>query len=211
MPTTNGRPSGRQGKTRALRAVWPNPSLEWTATGKPLGPRAGQYHHSSHGPSAFPASATSAQTLGLTQPTFMRFRPLILVSITLLSLRPAEAASWQDIAGNSQVTVEIDIESMRSNAGRVRTWLIWHWPEEQEIPGPYPAKTFRTEKQPQVSDCKANSFAMAQGVRYADADGVKLVDSYEIEQKNWQFTEAVPDSIGATIVRFACKPPKKLK
>ena len=35
----------------------PNPSLEWTATGKPLGPRASQCHHPSRGPSAFPASA----------------------------------------------------------------------------------------------------------------------------------------------------------
>jgi hypothetical protein len=33
----------------------PNPSLERTPTGKPLGPRAGQCHHPSRGPSAFPA------------------------------------------------------------------------------------------------------------------------------------------------------------
>ena len=37
------------------RAVLPNPSLERTATGKALGPRAGQCHHPSRGPSAFPA------------------------------------------------------------------------------------------------------------------------------------------------------------
>jgi hypothetical protein len=39
------------------RAVLPNRSLEWTATGKALGPRASQCHHPSRGPSAFPASA----------------------------------------------------------------------------------------------------------------------------------------------------------
>ena len=38
-------------------AVLPNPSLERTATGKALGPRNGQYHHPSRGPSASPASA----------------------------------------------------------------------------------------------------------------------------------------------------------
>jgi len=37
--------------------VRPNPSLEATATGKALGPRASQCHHPSRGPSAFPASA----------------------------------------------------------------------------------------------------------------------------------------------------------
>ena len=35
----------------------PNPSLERTSTGKALGPRAGQYHHPSRGPSASPAPA----------------------------------------------------------------------------------------------------------------------------------------------------------
>ena len=38
-------------------ALRPEPSLEWTASGKALGPRFGQCHHSLRGPSAFPASA----------------------------------------------------------------------------------------------------------------------------------------------------------
>ena len=36
---------------------WPNPSLERTSTGKALGPRAGQYHHPSRGPSASPVAS----------------------------------------------------------------------------------------------------------------------------------------------------------
>ena len=35
----------------------PNPSLERTSTGKPLGPRASAVHHPSRGPSAFPAGS----------------------------------------------------------------------------------------------------------------------------------------------------------
>ena len=41
----------------ARREALPNPSLVGTATGKALGPRTGQCHHPSRGPSAFPASA----------------------------------------------------------------------------------------------------------------------------------------------------------
>lgn len=37
--------------------VTPNPSLERTSTGKALGPRTGQYHHPSRGPSASPVAA----------------------------------------------------------------------------------------------------------------------------------------------------------
>jgi hypothetical protein len=39
------------------RAVLPNWSLEWTATGKALGPRGSQVYAPPRGPSAFPASA----------------------------------------------------------------------------------------------------------------------------------------------------------
>ena len=38
----------------SVTVALPNPSLERTSTGKPLGPRAGQCHHPSRGPSAFP-------------------------------------------------------------------------------------------------------------------------------------------------------------
>jgi hypothetical protein len=48
---------GVRPQLQAQPSARPNPSLERTATGKPLGPRARQCHHRSRGPSAFPASA----------------------------------------------------------------------------------------------------------------------------------------------------------
>lgn len=38
-----------------MRAVRPSPSIEWTRSGKALGPRDGVLHDSSCGASAFPA------------------------------------------------------------------------------------------------------------------------------------------------------------
>ncbi len=52
-------------KVLMCRTPLPNPSLERTSTGKALGPRGGVVHHPPRGPSAYPASARSAQTLGL--------------------------------------------------------------------------------------------------------------------------------------------------
>jgi hypothetical protein len=54
MVSTEVRVKPRGWAARELRA---NPSLEWTATGKALGPRTGQCHHPLRGPSALPASA----------------------------------------------------------------------------------------------------------------------------------------------------------
>jgi hypothetical protein len=41
----------------APKTLRPNPSLERTSAGKPLGPRAGSGHHPPRGPSAFPAGS----------------------------------------------------------------------------------------------------------------------------------------------------------
>jgi hypothetical protein len=52
MANTNGRKAESLGTE-----VTPNPSLEGTHPGKPLGPRTGQCHHPLRGPSAFPVRA----------------------------------------------------------------------------------------------------------------------------------------------------------
>ncbi len=50
-------PGAHPSSALPVAAAPPNPSLVGTATGKALGPRTGQCHHPSRGPSAFPASA----------------------------------------------------------------------------------------------------------------------------------------------------------
>ena len=50
-------PRGLNHRRALPRSRPPNPSLERTSTGKPLGPRAGSGHHPSRGPSAFPVGS----------------------------------------------------------------------------------------------------------------------------------------------------------
>jgi methyl-accepting chemotaxis protein len=70
----------------------PNPSLERTATGLALGPLPGVVHHPSSGPSAIPAAARSAQTLGLTQ--HKTGRQLMLRATTRRSISELIEASY---------------------------------------------------------------------------------------------------------------------
>ena len=140
--------------------------------------------------------------------------PTTLPSILLLFLfvgpgTSAFAANWVDIAGNNEVTVFIDTDSIRRNGTRVKTWLKWQWIKEQDIPNSYPPKRYLSEKQLQVSDCQRRTLAIAQGVRYSNAEGTDVIDSYAVEERKWQFTEVVPETIGETIVRVACKPSAK--
>ena len=120
---------------------------------------------------------------------------------------PVRAANWVDVAGNDEVTVFVDTESARKSGTRVKTWLKWQWQKPQDVPGAYPAKTYQSEKQLQVSDCKNGTLAIAQGIRYAGPDDGDVVHSYTIEERAWKFSEAAPETIGETLLKFACKSP----
>ena len=117
------------------------------------------------------------------------------------------AANWIDVGGNDEVTVYVDTDSIRRNGSRVKTWLKWNWQNPQNIPSTYPIKTYLSEKQLQVSDCKNGTLAIAQGIRYAALDDTDLVDSYTVEERAWKFSEAAPETIGESLIKFACKTP----
>ena len=98
-----------------------------------------------------------------------------------------------------------DTKAIRKTGNRVKTWLKWEKTKAQVIPGSYPAKTYLVEKQLQASDCQSCALAVVQGVRYKALDGDLVVDSYTVDEKIWKFSEVIPETIGETIINFACK------
>lgn len=146
------------------------------------------------------------------QSTLMRMHSLKAITLTVVclgSLATAHAADWKEIGGNDDVTVLIDTTSIRRSGTRVKTWLKWVWKTEQFVPKSYPEKKYKTEKQLQISDCKSGTLAIAQSVRYGDSDGAQVVDNYAVPEARLQFSEAVPDTIGETIVKYACRTPSQ--
>ena len=132
----------------------------------------------------------------------------VTVALCLAALHlPVRAANWVDVAGNDEVAVFVDTESIRKGGTRVKAWLKWKWQKPQDVPGAYPAKTYQSEKQLQVSDCKNGTIAIAQGVRYAGPDGGDVVDSYTIAERDGKFSEAAPETIGESLIKFVCKVP----
>ena len=73
------------------------------------------------------------------------------------------------------------------------------------MPDTYPVKLYQLERQLQVSDCSNSNLAIAQGVMYSDASGNAVVASYTYQEKTWRFAEAVPETIGESIIKFVCK------
>ncbi|MDO8457643.1 MAG: hypothetical protein Q7T07_12120 [Burkholderiaceae bacterium] len=129
----------------------------------------------------------------------------LVVTILLALPGLAGAATWVEIGGNESVIVLVEKDSVRRNGSRVKSWLKWEWSKPTDVPNSYPIKMYLSEKQLQVSDCQNNTLAVAQGIRYADSSGSEVVDSYTIDEKAWHFSEAVPETIGESIVKFVCK------
>lgn len=129
----------------------------------------------------------------------------------IAAAQPVCAATWVSIADASGVEVFVDVDSIRVTGPQVRTWLKWEWEKPFELKHLVPVRSYKLEKQLQVSNCVDRTLAISQGTRYAELDGKDVVESYSIPKL--EFTEAVPESIGESIIKFACtnrsRPAKK--
>jgi hypothetical protein len=134
-----------------------------------------------------------------------KMKTLFTLFLTLVMSNASLAATWVQIAGNDDVLTYIDQESIRKSGNRVKTWLKWQWAKPSEILNSYPKKMYLLEKQLQINDCANGTITIAQGTRYADRDGIDAIDSYIYEERNWKFSEVVPETIGETILKYACK------
>ena len=138
-----------------------------------------------------------------TRDTMKHFASLFITMLVLTA--NASAANWVEVGGSDAVVVSVDTESLRRSGAQVRSWLKWQWSKPLDVPNSYPVKQYQLERQLQVSDCKNGAFAIAQGVRYSDATGNDVVDSYTVAEKSWQFSEAAPETLGESILRYVCK------
>lgn len=150
-------------------------------------------------------SPTFSSALRAPSPRQIMNLPALLLLATSILAANAGAATWVEIGGSDAVVVSVDTESLRRDGTKVRSWLKWQWSKPVDVPNLYPVKLYQLERQLQVSDCKNGTFAIAQGVRYADETGNDVVDSYTVPEKAWQFSEAAPETIGESIVKYVCK------
>lgn len=130
---------------------------------------------------------------------------IISILFSIVFSTSASAAKWVEVGGSESVTVFVDKDSLRRNGNRVKSWLKWEWSKPVDVPNVFPVKFYQLERQLQVSDCQSNMLAIAQGIRYVDSTGNEVVDSYTFSEKQWRFTEAAPETLGESIIKFVCK------
>ncbi|MEP7058100.1 MAG: surface-adhesin E family protein [Caldimonas sp.] len=130
---------------------------------------------------------------------------LLTLACVLAAPALACAATWDKVGETSLASVYIDKDSMRRNGAEVRAALEWRWNSPTEVPDTGGVKTYRLERQVQISNCTNRGYAVAEGMRYADARGTDLVSSYKYEEQSLPYLEASPKTIRDTIIGHVCK------
>lgn len=131
-------------------------------------------------------------------------RPLMLVALGFAPMFVG-AVTWDKVGDTGLATVYIDKDSVRRTGTEARAALEWRWNSPTEVPDSGGAKHYRLERQVQISNCTNGGYAVAEGVRYADARGTDLVSSYKYDEQALPYMEARPKTIRETIVQQVCK------
>jgi hypothetical protein len=134
----------------------------------------------------------------------MLLRTLALVAALAVPALAA-ATTWDKVGDTSMASVYVDKDSIRRSGTEVRASLEWRWYSPTEVPDTAGSRTYRLERQVQISNCTNRSYAVAEGNRYADERGIDLVSSYTYPEPSLAYSEARPRTIRETIIAHVCR------
>lgn len=126
----------------------------------------------------------------------------------------ANASEWQLLDSDQTGTaVYLDASSIVYSGAKAKAWAMYNLPNGQVVAGTYPPKTAQSLKVLNVYDCAQRTSAIAQSVILDGQNGYgNVITSNVIPPSRMEFAEAVPDSLGATVMARVCaRQPKPKK
>jgi hypothetical protein len=139
------------------------------------------------------------------RPFAFALRPLVFAAAFFAPLLGVAGTGWDKIGDTALASVYVDKDSVRRNGTEVRASLEWRWNTPTEVPDTNGTRTYRLERQIQISNCANRSYAVAEGVRYADERGIEQVSSYKYNENMLPYTVARTRTIRDTIIGYVCK------
>ena len=117
----------------------------------------------------------------------------------------AAAVQWDKVGDTSLASVYVDRDSLQRSGNEVRAALEWRWHSPTEVPDSNGAKTYRLERQVQLSNCTNRGYAVLEGTRYADARGIEPVSTYQHDERLLPWMEARPRTIRDIVIGHVCR------
>ena len=133
-----------------------------------------------------------------------RFLAIACFCLTLPAAASA-GSGWDKVGDTTLASVYVDKDSMQRSGTEVRASLEWRWNAPTEVPDTNGTRTYRLERQVQISNCANRSYAVAEGVRYADERGIDQVSAYKYEERMLPYSIARSRTIRDTIISYVCK------
>ena len=131
--------------------------------------------------------------------------PAVALVLSLALPGIAAAAQWEKVGDTSFASVYVDRDSLQRSGSEVRAALEWRWRNPTEVPDSNGAKTYRLERQVQLSNCTNRGYAVLEGTRYADERGIDLVSTYQHEERLLPWMEARPRTIRDIVIGHVCR------
>lgn len=118
----------------------------------------------------------------------------------------AHAAKWAKVGDSGAVAVFVDKDSLRrASGGDVDAALEWRWVRSTDVPDSNGSRQYRLERQVQASNCSNHSYAVVEGVRYADERGVDVVSSYSYDEAALRWGDASSRTMRGGVVDYVCR------
>ncbi len=136
--------------------------------------------------------------------TMVITRNLIVLMSLVGSLGTAHAANWIQLPRDDEVSVAVDVESIRKYDRHITVWTSWIFARPQSIPiGPLP-EFYQSTKQQVAILCVERRIAMVLTIYYRDADQRRVITTVVSPDGRREYTEPAPETIGDTVVGLAC-------
>lgn len=115
----------------------------------------------------------------------------------------AHAAKWEKVADTGSAMALVDRDSLKRQGNQVRAMIEWRWtkPPVNDTDG----RPYVMERQLQIANCDNRSWAVAEGIRYADVSGINPVNSFKYDELSLPWTVAPSRTIRDAVVLHVCK------
>src|SRR3954453_13858079 len=119
-----------------------------------------------------------------------KIRLLAFAACITIPVAVSAGNGWEKVGDTTMASVYVDKDSMQRNGTDVRASLEWRWNTPTEVPDTNGTRTYRLEGQVQISNCANRSYAVSEGVRYADERGIDQVSAYKYQESMLPYSVA---------------------
>jgi hypothetical protein len=123
----------------------------------------------------------------------------------------ATSAEWVSVGHTNAAEVFVEKTTITPKGAKLKVWAKWVYVKPRVVPGSIPPKLFKSAQSLSFYDCAERKSASIQEIHYSEKNGGTTLKSESILDSLAIFEEIAPDSIGESILQFACQQASKGK